>query len=67
MSLRIFHLFFITLSTLLVFGCAALLYENYRAQNNPKELCFALIAGALGVGLIVYGVWFFKKTKKLIL
>lgn len=66
MSLRIFHLFFITLSTLLAFGCAVLLYENYRAEHIGSELLFAIIAAVIGVGMIIYGVWFFKKSKKLI-
>lgn len=67
MSLRAFHLFFISLSTLLAFGCAWLLLENYRAQHDGKELLFAILAAVIGVGMIVYGVWFFKKSKKLIL
>jgi hypothetical protein len=67
MSLRFFHIVFITLSTLLSFGFAVWLYENYRAQASAAELLGAIISGALGVGLIAYGVWFFKKSRKIIL
>jgi hypothetical protein len=67
MSLRFFHIVFITLSTLLSFGFAVWLFENYRAQNNASELRLAIFSAILGVSLISYGVWFFKKSRRIIL
>ncbi len=67
MSLKIFHIVFITLSLLLAWGCAALEYQNYQAKGNGGYLLAAICAFLTGIGLVVYGVWFLKKTKNLIL
>lgn len=67
MSLRFFHIIFIVLSTLLSFGFSVWLYGNYRAGNSTLELFFAIAAAAVGISLIGYGVWFFKKSRKIIL
>lgn len=67
MSLRFFHIVFITLSTLLAVGCSALEYSNYKAQPSMGHLIFSILSALVGVGLVIYGVWFLKKTKNLIL
>jgi hypothetical protein len=66
MSLRIFHIVFVTLSTLLALGIAAWEYENYRAFGGAHILG-ASFASAFAVTLTVYGFWFWKKAKRLIL
>ena len=66
MSLRVFHLFFITLATLLSFGFGGWSYENYQVQKTGLDLWLAIGGGAVGVALIVYGIWFVKKSKKII-
>ena len=61
MSLRAFHILFITLSALLASGCA------WWAFANGAAPAFGIISAAVAVGLVVYGVYFLKKTRKLIL
>ena len=61
MSLRAFHILFIILSALLAGGCA------WWAFANGAGLAFGFISAAIAVSLIIYGVYFLKKTRKLIL
>jgi hypothetical protein len=58
MSLKAFHLIFVTLLTSLSFGCAA------WAFNVGQPLFGALGIGA-GILVIIYGVYFLKKLKKI--
>ena len=61
MSLKIFHIFFIILSTLLCAGVAW-----WCVENGVSKTCtwgFAIVAALLPV----YGAWFLWKTRKLIL
>jgi hypothetical protein len=58
MSLKAFHLIFVTLLTSLSFGCAAWAF----ADGNPT---FGGIAVAAGILVIIYGVYFLKKLKKI--
>ena len=60
MSLKGFHVFFIILATLLAIGFAAWSLMNQTAV--PIGICSAILA----LGLIVYGVWFVKKSKNII-
>lgn len=66
MSLRIFHIVFITLSTLLALFVAAWEYHNYRAFGGA-HLFGTLLAAVFAASLVVYGCWFWKKAKHLIL
>ncbi len=65
MSLKGFHIVFITCSTLLALGVGAwCLWVNLVAGAS------VYLAGAIGsflaaLGLIVYGVWFYRKMKRL--
>lgn len=64
MSLKAFHLVFITASTLLAFGFGAWLLRNYFSPDGRvSELLFGLVSIAAGVGLIVYERYFLKKTR----
>ena len=58
MSLKAFHLIFVTLLTALSFGCAAWAF----AAGN---LVFGGIGVAAGILVIIYGVYFLKKLKKI--
>ena len=60
MSLKIFHVCFITLSTLLAIGCAV---WAFFAAN----IVFAAVCIALAVAMPVYGVAFWKKARRIIL
>ena len=61
MSLKIFHIFFIILSTLLCAGVSWWCFTNDVVK--VASYLFAIAAGLLPI----YGVWFLKKTSKLIL
>jgi hypothetical protein len=61
MSLKIFHICFITLSTLLCAGVAWWCFAHDAAKVYSWS--FAVAAAILPV----YGIWFLKKTRKLIL
>jgi hypothetical protein len=58
MSLKAFHLIFVTLLTALSFGCAAWAF----ADGNSV---FGGISIAVGILVIIYGVYFLKKLKKI--
>ncbi len=58
MSLKAFHLIFVTLLTALSFGCAAWAF----AAGKPV---FGGAAIAAGILVIIYGVYFLKKLKRI--
>lgn len=61
MSLKIFHICFIIISTLLCAGVAWWCFAN----DIQKAISYSFVAAA--VVLPVYGVWFLKKTRNFIL
>ena len=61
MSLRIFHIFFISLSTLLCAGVSWWCFAN----NVGAFYGYAFAAAA--VILPIYGAWFLKKTRNFVL
>ena len=58
MSLKAFHLIFVTLLTTLSFGCAAWAF----AAGRPLYGALGIAAGILA---IIYGIYFLKKLKKI--
>ena len=58
MSLKAFHLIFVTLLTALSFGCAAWAFTNARPFWGAMAIVTAL-------AVMVYGVYFLKKLKKI--
>jgi len=63
MSLRAFHIVFVTFSTLLSFGFGGWALHFYRATRSTTYLLTTLGAFSFGVALIVYGVWFWRKIR----
>ena len=64
MSLKAFHVIFITASSALAFGCGVWALKDYfSADGRALDLLFALGSVAAGVGLIVYERYFLKKLK----
>jgi hypothetical protein len=61
MSLRGFHIFFISLVTLFSFGTSAAVFA---LGFDPR---FGTLAAIFGVVTAVYGTWFIRKSRKLIL
>jgi 4-hydroxybenzoate polyprenyltransferase len=57
MSLRAFHVLFISASTLLALGLAW--------WCLPVNRAWAAVAALAAVGLVAYETWFLKKTRKL--
>ena len=65
MSLKAFHVIFITASCALAFGCAVWALKDYWSPDGHLfDLFFGLGSLATGVGLIVYERYFLKKLKK---
>jgi len=56
MSLKTFHIFFISVSVLTAFGFGVWLYQH-------SFLVYGLISFLLGKALIVYGIYFLRKLK----
>jgi uncharacterized membrane protein SirB2 len=59
MSLKAFHLVFITLSLLLCVMCAW-----WAFTNNVQA--FGIGASVAAMALLVYGVWFVRKSRHII-
>jgi hypothetical protein len=64
MSLKAFHLVFITASSALAFGCGVWGLKTYfSADGRLLHLLFGLGSLITGVALIVYERYFLKKLK----
>jgi hypothetical protein len=64
MSLKAFHLIFITAASALAFGCGVWELRNYWSTDG-RMMDLAIGAGSLaaGVALLLYERYFFKKLK----
>lgn len=60
MSLKGFHLFFIFVSIVLAAGCAT------WAFMNEVEGAFGIVSCVVAAALVVYGIYFVRKTRRLI-
>jgi cytochrome bd-type quinol oxidase subunit 1 len=65
MSLKAFHIVFVILSTLVAIGVGAWCVWVNLVENAPVYLAGAIASFASAVALIVYGVWFYRKMKRL--
>ena len=63
MSLKAFHVVFITAATLFVAGCGVLILRQYLHTGGGELLLLAVLSFAGAVALPIYGVWFLKKMK----
>lgn len=64
MSLKTFHIIFITAASLMLFGFGGWLWRQYRGpEGTTGDLAWAIVAFAVGVGLLVYERFFLKKLK----
>jgi len=65
MSLKGFHILFITVSTLLALGVGAWCLWIDSAHGTPAFRIGAICSFVAGAALIAYGVWFYRKMKRL--
>lgn len=65
MSLKGFHIFFITVSTLLALGVGAWCIWVDRIDGAPVFRAGAICSFLAATALMMYGVWFYRKMKRL--
>jgi hypothetical protein len=65
MSLKGFHIVFIIFSTLLALGIGAWCIWVNLVEGEPVYLAGAIFSFVAAVALMVYGVWFYRKMKRL--
>ena len=65
MSLKGFHIVFIVFSTLLAIGTGIWCVWVDLVEGAPIYLAGAVGSFLAAIGLIVYGVWFYRKMKRL--
>jgi hypothetical protein len=65
MSLKGFHIVFIIFSTLLALGTAAWCVWVNLVEGAPIYLAGAIAAVVTSIALIIYGIWFYRKMKRL--
>jgi uncharacterized YccA/Bax inhibitor family protein len=64
MTLRGFHIVFIFFSTLLALGVGAWCVWVDLVAGEPVYRAGAIWSFLAAIGLMVYGVWFYRKMKK---
>jgi hypothetical protein len=66
MSLKAFHVIFITAASAMAFGCGVWGIKNYFSPDGRVlELIFGIGSIAVGIGLIFYERYFLKKLKNI--
>jgi hypothetical protein len=65
MSLKGFHIVFIVFSTLLALGVGGWCIWVDLVEGAPIYRAGAIASFSAAVALIVYGVWFYRKMKRL--
>ena len=65
MSLKGFHIVFIIFSTLLALGVGGWCIWVDLVEGAPIYLAGAICSFSAAVALVVYGVWFYRKMKRL--
>ena len=65
MSLKAFHIVFITASILLAFGFAAWALVNFSEEGGRSFLIYGVVSSLCGVALVFYEVYVIRKLKHL--
>ena len=65
MSLKGFHIVFVVFSTLLALGVGGWCVWVDLVAGAPVYLAGAIASFACAVALIIYGIWFYRKMKRL--
>ena len=65
MSLKVFHIVFIVFSTLLALGVGGWCIWVDLVEGAPIYLTGAICSFVVAAALIIYGIWFYWKMKRL--
>jgi hypothetical protein len=65
MSLKAFHIVFVTASILLAFGFGVWSLLDYRDHGRAAELIGGIVSLLAGVGLIIYAKAILRKLKNI--
>ena len=65
MSLKAFHFVFIFISTVLALGLGSWCIWVDLVEGAPIYLAGAIASFASAVALFIYGIWFYRKMKRL--
>ena len=65
MSLKAFHVVFITASILLAFGFGAWSYFHYKDQGTTVDLVYAIGSALAGGTLLIYFKFVLRKLKNI--
>ncbi len=65
MSLKAFHIVFVTVSVLMAFGVAAWELQTFQVSGRTIDLALGAGFAVAGVTLLVYGRYFLKKLKNI--
>ena len=65
MSLKAFHIVFVTASILLAFGFGAWSLLNYKDEGSTLDLVFGISSVTAGIALIAYGKAILRKLKNI--
>lgn len=63
MSLKAFHVVFVTVTVLMAFAVAAWCLHAFQVSGSRSDLWLGVGAAVAGAGLLVYGRYFLKKLK----
>jgi hypothetical protein len=64
-SLKAFHFIFVIFSTLLALSVGAWCVWVNLVEGAPVYLAGAIASFGSAVALVIYGVWFYRKMKRL--
>ena len=64
MSLKGFHIFFITISSLFAFGFGLWCFLAENAPNSPVYTWLGAVSVLSGIAMVIYGKYFLHKMKK---
>lgn len=65
MSLKAFHVVFVTASILLAFGFGVSSYCAYKDQDRPVDLIYAIGSTLAGIVLVIYFKMVLRKLKNI--
>jgi hypothetical protein len=65
MSLKAFHIVFVTASVLLLLVLAGWCFGNYREDQSAVHLVWGALSIAASAGMVAYGKLFLRKFKNI--